>query len=395
MLAVATITVAGSASTQVQKALAAIEQGAEASHTDALLVMRGDEVLFESYASGVPEPIELMSVTKSVVALAIGALLSDGKLASLDMPVADFYPEWRQGRKSAITVRMLMDHSSGIQNVPRPSEEIYSAPDVIKLALAAELSHDPGAHWAYNNKAVNLLAGIILKASGMPMDSYIQQRLFAPLSITQDGWYKDAAGNPHAMAGLSLTARDIAKIGHLVLARGQFRAKSLIGPGYIDAMLAHSTLTPDVGLLWWRRPGGVHFRVDKESIAMLEGVNADPHMIDKLRPLQGRSFASQLDLYAVLAERLGAGWGEQWNRELIEPHGIGPWRPFHPEKKPVDTYEANGSFGQYLVIIPKASLVAVRQIKASPDTERDSEYQDFTSRIQALAVAFAEAEKAP
>ena len=111
-------------------------------------------------------PIEAMSATKSIVSLTIGRLIDSGKIKSLDQPVSDFYPEWKQGRKKLITVRHLLSQTSGLQNEPNTTVEIYPSPDFVQLALAAELSDDPGSRFSYNNKAVNLLAGIVQRASG-------------------------------------------------------------------------------------------------------------------------------------------------------------------------------------------------------------------------------------
>jgi hypothetical protein len=105
----------------------------------------------------------------------------------------------------------------------------------------------------------------------------------------------------------------------------------------------------------------------------------------KLRPLQGRNFGSADELYAALEHALGQQWFEWWSRELIEPHGIGPWRPFHAKKGPIDTYEASGSRGQYIVIVPKASLVAVRQVESREQHAPEHDYANFTARVQALA----------
>jgi CubicO group peptidase (beta-lactamase class C family) len=369
-----------------RQALAAIETGAKDSRSDAVLVMRGNEVLLERYSTQEPQPIELMSVTKSVVALAIGALLADGKLESLDTPVHAFFPEWKQGRKQAITLRMLMDHSSGLQNNVR-TDEIYPAPDVVQLALAAELSHDPGTHFAYNNKATNLLAGIVAKASGESMDRYVQRRLFAPLGIEPGNWFKDSVGNPHGMAGLSLTARDAAKLGQLVLDQGKHGDRALLSPAYVEEMLGKSRLSNEVGLLWMRHVAWVRFHADAASFEMLQKAGLEPDLLQRLRPLQGRKFANETELYAALAECWGEGWMDTWSSHLIKPHGIGPWRPFHPEKGPVEAYEANGWRGQYLVVIPKASLIAVRQIESRDEHAWSDNYEDFTQRVQALADA--------
>src|SRR5690606_16009211 len=210
---------------------------------------RDGEVLLERYSDAGPAPIELMSATKSVVALGIGRLLAQGHLESLDVPVSTWYPEWRQGRKADITVRMLLDHTSGLQNVANAGAEIYPAPDVIQLALAAELDATPGEEFAYNNKATNLLAGVIASASGQPMDEYLGEHLFAHLGIEAGDWYRDQAGNPHAMAGLPLTARDAARIGQLLLADGRLQdGTRLLPEGFVEELFAPSARSEQVGL---------------------------------------------------------------------------------------------------------------------------------------------------
>lgn len=390
------LTVSGTATAaapmSVADAVKSIEQGAIESRSDAVLLMRGDEVLLERYEEAGRAPLELMSVTKSVVALGIGALLDEGLLESLDTPVSHFYPEWKQGRKADITVRMLMDHSSGLQNLPITTEEIYPAPDAVQLALAAELSHEPGKHFSYNNKAVNLLAGIIQRASGEPMDAYIARRIFAPLGITPGTWAQDSVGNPRAMSGLALSARDAAALGRLVLDQGRHGNQQVLSAEFIDSMLDRSHLSSEVGLLWWRLAPQVHFHADADSIEFLERVGLRTDLLDKLRPLQGRRFASVDELHTGLAEAWGADWLATWQEVLIEPHRIGPWRPFHSVSGPVEVYMANGWLGQSIVIIPKVDLVAVRQI-ASRETHIPSDnYQDFVERVQELGDAIERAE---
>ena len=163
-----------------------------ASRSDAFLVWQ-DGVLLVDYSSpDSPELIESMSVTKSVVALAIGKLLTEGKLSSVDQPVSDFYPEWKQGLKRKITIRHLLSHTSGLQNVPHTREEIYPAPDFVQLALAAELTSEPGQEFSYNNKAVNLLSGLVEKCSGQRLDDYVADHLFNELGIERYEWFRDS-----------------------------------------------------------------------------------------------------------------------------------------------------------------------------------------------------------
>ena len=383
-----------------EAALQRILDGGRDSHSDAVLVLKDGRELGHHYRGGTPPgPIELMSATKSIVALGIGQLIGQGRIKSLDQPVADFYPEWRQGRKRDITVRMLLSHTSGLQNVPMAPVEIYPAPDAVQLALAVELDHAPGEGFSYNNKATNLLAGIIGKASGKPMDVFFREGLFAELGVVPGPWEKDRAGNPYAMAGLPLTAADAAKIGHLVLERGNWHGKQLVPADYIDAMLSPGqALDPSSGLLWWLRPAWMHFSFDPDSLAMLREKGVSEDLVQTLgRVLEGARFDGPNALMAGLSERLGEDMS-RIREELVGEHRIGPYRLFEIERGPIAAYEAQGYLGQYIVVVPSAGLVAVRQIEAPADDEPQPEtdaYGDFTQRVLELAVAMGRLTSAP
>ena len=359
-----------------QEALDELIAASQAAHSDALFVMKGGEVLLD-WSAAEPQPIEVMSALKSVVAIAVGRLLQDGLLDSLDQPVHSWYPEWKQGRKRNITIRHLMNHTSGLQNVLNAGEEIYPAPNAIQLALAAELSDDPGARFAYNNKAVNLLAGVIERASGRRMDLYIQERVFGPLGIDRYQWYFDRSGSPHAMAGLRLLARDLAKFGELVLSGGERGGERIVPEGFLDAMLrpgqAHYPLS---GLLWWLYPAHQSVRIRPGALDSLGALAARRNQISELAD---RSFPSRDAARSAFA----AAWSGDPAAEL------GPtWfdRVFEWQVGPTAAYYADGYLGQYLVVVPAHAVVAVRQVKrsASYDPESDG-FAGFPALIAELA----------
>lgn len=235
------------------KALEELHVAAEQANSDAVIIFHKDKLIAEWHFGKEKRPIEIMSVLKSIVSLGIGHLLTEGKIDSLDQPVYTFYPQWKQGRKQQITIRHLLNHTSGLQNLPNAGAEIYPSPNAIKLALAAELDSDPGNKFSYNNKAVNLLAGIIEKASGQRMDLYFADSFFSPMGIDLYQWYFDESGNPHAMAGLKLYAGDLVKFGQLVLNEGVWDGQQLVSQGYIKTMLSQAQPFDNrFGLLWWR-----------------------------------------------------------------------------------------------------------------------------------------------
>lgn len=362
-----------------------LERGKQ-THSDSVLVMQDGHELGHYYPNDkAPGPIELMSVTKSVVALGIGQLLDQGKIKSLDQPVADFYPEWRQGRKKDITIRMLLDHTSGLQNLPNTQPEIYPAPDAIQLALAAELTSTPGKSFAYNNKAVNLLAGVIEKASGQPMDVFFRDGLFKSMNIHPGAWEKDETGHPYAMAGLPLTAADTAKIGQLLLDDGRWRGQPLISSAFLTQMLAPSKAMPACGLLWWLDAAWTHGSFKSDLVARMRKAGISTELAEKFAPLQGTAMKGDREFVAFLQGALGKDAMRLWTDEVAAKIGFGDMTD--RQSGPIIAYNANGDLGQYIMVVPQVHLVAVRQIEARDNPAEGDSDQEFPKQVMDLAKA--------
>ncbi len=228
-----------------------IQCRAEESDSDVVYITQEGKVLLDWTSEPDLPLLEIMSIGKSIVALAIGILIDEGKIPDIDMPVFHLYPEWYQGEKQKITLRMIMNHTSGIQVIP-DGNEISRASDSIQLALCAELSDVPGQKFFYNNKATCLLSGIIQRVSGQPLDQYVKQRLFSPLGITEFGWNRDAVGNPRSLGGVQMRMKDLYKIAQLVMNKGIWKGERLLTEGWIDRMLTSSEESRHkCGLLWW------------------------------------------------------------------------------------------------------------------------------------------------
>lgn len=79
-----------------------------------ILSVNGERIVDESMDSK-EKPIELMSVTKSIVSLAVGILIKQNRISSLETPVHEFFSEWNHGLKKEVTLKHILNHTSGLK----------------------------------------------------------------------------------------------------------------------------------------------------------------------------------------------------------------------------------------------------------------------------------------
>jgi CubicO group peptidase (beta-lactamase class C family) len=365
------------------KSLERLQQRAEETHSDAVVVMKDGRIVREWYLGKPRGPVYLSSAGKNIMALAIGRLIDMKRIESLDEPIFHFFPEWNQGKKKTITIRHLLNHTSGIENVPDAGAEIEKAPDIVKLALAAELSDSPGQRFSYNNKAVGLLSGIVERASGKRVDYFLRDELFWPLNIREIEWISDSTGTPYGFGGVSLSAVDFAKIGQLVVNEGSWNGEQIISQSFIHEMLqSGQSLYPLCGLLWWRLPAFSHFIIDDEQLKRLAAAKVSDSFLEKLRSLKGRSMASRSERDTALAQQFGPDWRTRVDQEL----GDKDLQVARREDGPIVGYYADGFLGNWLVVLPQQHIVAVRLVRRSDSYNWETDgFDDFLNLAMQLA----------
>ncbi|HEX6226827.1 MAG TPA: serine hydrolase [Chryseolinea sp.] len=387
----------GSVLSQIDHAaLNTLVNRARETHSSALVVYHDDKLILDECFDKTCEPIDAMSATKSIVSLGIGLLITEGILSSIDERVFNFYPEWNQGLKKEITIRHLLNHTSGIQSL-RYASEIYQSPDYVQLALAADIDTEPGTTFFYNNKAVNLLAGIIEKASGMRMDHYISEKIFKPLEIENFIWLTDAfvysfrsgydsaylkKGNPIGMAGLLIHASDMAKIGLLVFHRGNWQGKQIIAESWIDeCMKPGQNFNATYGLLWWLiyDPTTSYITFDGQDIQKLRDLRLNDTLIHDLESVSGRYRDSEAFWKTVEAlTSVKAMGGRTALREaLFKRSFFEDIYTFVTQHSRIVGVAARGSLGQLMNVFPDKKLVVVRTIRQGNSKSPADNFTDF------------------
>lgn len=133
------------------------------------------------------------SISKVFTATAIMLLVDDGKVR-LDEPVTTYLPEFRMAdpRYRDITVRMLLDHSSGLPGTTGQNDFGFRYnPDVFPQILAnlaqSHLKHAPGAFAPYTNDGFSLAEMVVERVSGQRFLDFLAQRVFTPLAMPDTG----------------------------------------------------------------------------------------------------------------------------------------------------------------------------------------------------------------
>ncbi|MEQ3552906.1 serine hydrolase [Pseudonocardia nematodicida] len=237
-------------------------------NAQSLVIVHGGRMVCQWYGpdSGPERPAPAFSVSKTVLALLISRAVEDGELSGLDLSLGEAVPELtqRDPRFADITLADLVDMRSGItfsESVPFPwvnqdQAAVYYATDLRRTVVERpQVTSTPGP-FTYNDYAPNLTGLAYERTTGALVTDAPLEGLWRDLGA-QDPvlWCVDDQGFPYHESGLVVTARDLARIGQLVLDDGDdpFVARSLTPSG------AATTLGPiDVGYRngWWVLPGG-------------------------------------------------------------------------------------------------------------------------------------------
>lgn len=244
--------------------------------TKCLLVMRHDTVVKEWYAEGyAPEtPHYTASLAKTIVGgLALAAAVGEGFLA-YDDPACRYIPRWRDDPvKSKITIRHLATHTSGLadcsaRNPEEPWQLMFwrrdpspEALDPVTCALdLAPVKHEPGTKFLYSNPGFAALAYCL--AASLQSTRYaeirtlLREKIMEPLGVRESEW-SIGYDRPFPIDGLTVyatwggaafSANAVARIGSLLLHKGEWEGRALLLPHVLKPMMAgHYRSVPQEG----------------------------------------------------------------------------------------------------------------------------------------------------
>jgi CubicO group peptidase (beta-lactamase class C family) len=239
-----------------------------------LVVIRNGFIVGEWYRGcDATKAFNIYSSSKSYTSTALGLLLSDfgnrllptGKTLSLDTKVcnSEWIPEslpLSDPRKSEITVRNLLNMTSGIGPEPVPPKAPFeSALGQLENSPFAKLKGDPGTVFNYSNAGVAHLVLLFNHAQGTDLFPFLKQRLFDPIGMRRIEWMKiggDGAIGPYnqGFSGVLTNPREHARFCYLSLHKGEWADKRIVPAAYYDFAWKPSAVKNDYGGQWWTFP---------------------------------------------------------------------------------------------------------------------------------------------
>ena len=261
---------------------------ADATNGDALLVAHDGILQIEHYTPGAKaEPGHLFSthsMARVLGAIAIGILIDQQRLTTIDQPAANFIPEWRGDPRRAITIRQLLTMSSGIQSkfstAPGSAYmQSYYGADVEKIVANAPLVAEPGKSFFYDNHNNFAISLIIERVSGMKYLDFISRQIWQPLGAADAHMMLDhPGGRVMAYCCTLVTPRDWLRVGEMLRLGGIWQNRRIVSASWVAEMRKPSAANANFGLQLflgsgWLNPG-LNRALAKQQ-GTLEPIHAD------------------------------------------------------------------------------------------------------------------------
>ena len=228
------------------------------------VLIKDGYIIKEKYADGFNQDSygTSWSTAKSFYAALIGISLDKGEIDSLDDPVSKYVKEYDTADKKNITIRQILNMTSGLEFPSHEHEMMFFEDNHIEYALKVGMESEPGEKFQYNNVNSMMIGEILKNATGKTAKTLIDERIFSKINLTDYTAWEDSAGNTLTYCCLDMSARDYSKFGLLFSRDGNWNGEQIISKEYVDESLKlYWGSTPSMGwshsdtrgysLQWW------------------------------------------------------------------------------------------------------------------------------------------------
>ena len=230
------------------KMLTFVEAMNAKSNTQGVMIIQNDSIVYERYWGdfSADRMATVFSVSKSITSLLCGIAVDDGYIRSIDDPVPELKkkdPMWQK-----LTIRHLLNMQSGLdfddtyqfslKKLKRVNAiaRLNYGHNVMRQIRGLKFRNLPGTEHRYESMTSQIMGVVIERASGKRFADYLSEKVWKPLQMESpalvdiDSRKHDVA---HCFGGITLTMKDLAKIGRLYLNRGMWNGRRIVSEDWI------------------------------------------------------------------------------------------------------------------------------------------------------------------
>ena len=223
-----------------------------------VVIIKNGKIIGEKYADGYSDISHgtSWSMAKSYYAALIGISIEKGEIDSLDDNVGK-YLDYYNDERSKITIRDLLDMSSGLDFPDHEHEKMFFQTNHLEYAKAVGVEKDAGLKWEYNNVNSMIIGDILFSVTGIKADKLLSERIFEPIGMKDYKLWKDESGNVLTYCCIDMSAQEYSKFGLLFARSGNWNGRQIIPKNFIDetfrVVWGFSPDSPKRGysLHWW------------------------------------------------------------------------------------------------------------------------------------------------
>lgn len=224
---------------------------------------------------------DMASLTKVIATTTASMMLEESGQLDLDRTVASYLPEFNAPDKAAITVRMIVTHRGGLEAFAALYKEFKGREQYLTQINARPLKSTPGTETVYSDWDMILMQFIIERITGMTLDRFVTEKIFAPLGMTSTMFNPDSAqffsriapteidtargglvhgkvhdenawamGGVSGHAGLFSSAKDLTIFSQMLLNGGEYNGVRIVKPATLARWTAPQSRTSSRALGW-------------------------------------------------------------------------------------------------------------------------------------------------
>jgi CubicO group peptidase (beta-lactamase class C family) len=227
----------------------------DSNDTHAFLVIQNGKIVYEKYFDGYNSKTlsGSFSAAKSIISLLIGIALQEGKIKSLEEPVGNYVPHFKESNLDKIKIIDLLTMSSGTnyQEFDKSYFSLnaygYYGDNEEYMVNKMKFKEPSGAYWDYRSGDTQVLGLIVEKAFGDNISNLVSQRFLQPMGAEVDAlWLLDGdQKHEKAFCCFNGVARDYARFGQLILNKGAWGGIQIVDSNYISKATSPASYLKD------------------------------------------------------------------------------------------------------------------------------------------------------